>query len=63
MKLDHKPGDNLIKLKQMLPPDHPFIRIMESTPMPLERTQRLTKLIKILPANHPIIQILKNHRN
>ena len=65
MKLDNIPNHKLIKLKQILPPTHPFIRIKESTPMPLDRTQRLTKLRKIIPTNHPIIQILEHngHKN
>jgi len=65
MKLDNTPNHNLIKLKQIFPPTHPFIRVKESTPMPLDETQWLTKLKQTLPTNHLIIQILEGngHKN
>ena len=45
--------------KIVIPPTHPFIRMIENTPLPLDRTQRLTKLRKIIPTNYSIIQILE----
>ncbi|WP_274309904.1 hypothetical protein [Solibacillus daqui] len=59
--MENKPNDKLINVNQNLPPNHPFNRIKESTPMPLDMTQKLTKLKEILPANHPIILALERN--
>ncbi|WP_419887729.1 hypothetical protein ACN6MT_20150 [Neobacillus niacini] len=61
MMLDKTPNHKWIKLKQVLPPTHPFIRIKESVPMSVDKTQWLTKLSKMIPTHHSINQILERN--
>lgn len=53
--MSNTPISKLEKIKQILPPNHPLIQMLEGNFKPVEKSQKLEKLKQILPPNHPLI--------